>query len=41
MDKLFTSLPLLENIVEVGIYGIGTIREIKLQVTPLKKKTDL
>lgn len=41
MDNLFTSLPLLENIVEVGIYGIGTIRENKLQVTPLKKKIDL
>ena len=41
MDNLFTTLPLLDKLTDMGMYGVGTIRENRLQGKPLKKKAAL
>ena len=38
MDNLFTTLPLLDKLTDMGMYGVGTIRENRLQGASLKKK---
>ena len=38
MDNFFTTLPLLNKLMEMGMYGVGTIRENRLQGASLKKK---
>ena len=38
MDNFFTTLPLLDKLTDMGMYGVGTIRENRLQRAPLKKK---
>ena len=37
-DNLFTSLPLLDELTKLFIAGLGTIRENRLQGTPILKK---
>ena len=41
MEDLFTTLPLLDKLTDIGMYGMGTIRENRLQVAPLKNETAL
>ena len=41
MDNIFTTLPLLDTLTDMGMYGVGTIRENRLQGAPLKKKVEL
>ena len=41
MNNFFTTLPLLEKLTDVSMYGVGTIRENRLQRAPLKKKAAL
>ena len=38
MDNFFTTLPLLNKLMDKGMYEVGTIRENRLQGAPLKKK---
>ena len=38
MDNLLTTLPLLDKLADMGIYGVGTIRENWQQGAPLKEK---
>ena len=38
LDNLFHTLPLLNKLTDMGMYGVGTIRENRLQGGPLKKK---
>ena len=41
MDNFFTTLPLLDKLTDMGMYGVGTIRENRLQGAPLRKKAVL
>ena len=41
MDNFFTTLPLLDKLTDMGMYGVGTIRENRLHGAPLKKKAAL
>ena len=41
MDNFFTALPLLDKLMDMGMYGVGTIRENRLQGASLKKKAAL
>ena len=41
MDNVFSTLPLLDKLTDMGLYGVGTIRENRLQGAPLKKKLHL
>ena len=41
MDNFFTALPLLEKLTDMGMYGMGTIRENRLQGALLKKEAAL
>ena len=41
MDNFFTTLPLLNKLTDMGLYGVGTIRENRLQGAPKKKKAGL
>ena len=41
MDNFFTTLPLLDKLMDMGMYGVGTIRENRLQGAPLMKKAAL
>ena len=38
MDIFFTTLPLFDELMEMGMYGVGTVQENWLQEAPLKKK---
>ena len=38
MNNFFTTLPLLDKLTDMGMYGVGTIRENRLEEAPLKKK---
>ena len=38
MDSFLSMLPLLDKLTDMGMYGVGTIRENRLQGAPLKKK---
>ena len=41
MDNFFTTLPLLDKLTDMDMYGVGTNRENRLQGAPLKKKAAL
>ena len=41
MDNFFTTLPLLDELIDMGMYAVGTIGEKRLQGAPLKKKNAL
>ena len=41
MDNFFTTLPLLHKLTDMGMHGVGTIQENRLQGAPLKKKAAL
>ena len=41
MDNFFSTLPLLDKLTDMSMYGVGTIRENRLQGAPLKKKAAL
>ena len=41
MDNFFTTLPLLNELTDMGMYEVGTIPENRLQGVPLKKKAAL
>ena len=41
MDYFFTTLPLLEKLTHIDIYGVSTIQENKLQEASLEKKAAL
>ena len=41
VDNLFTTLPLLDKLTDMGMYGVSTIRENQLEGAPLKKKAGL
>ena len=41
MENLFTTLPLLDKLTDMGMYGVSTIRENQLEGAPLKKKAGL
>ena len=38
MDNFFTTLPLLDKLTDMSMYGVGTIQENRLQGAPLQKK---
>ena len=38
MDNFFTTLPLFDKLTNMGMYGVDTIQENKLQGASLKKK---
>ena len=40
-DNLFTSLPLLEELTELGISALGTLRQNRFHGTPVTSKTTL
>ena len=41
MDNFFSTFPLLDKLTDMCMYGVGTVRENRLQVAPLKKRAAL
>ena len=41
MDNFFSTFPLLDKLTDMCMYGVGTIRENRLQGAPLKKRAAL